>query len=50
MKGLKIAAYIVGGIVGLFVIAIALIALFFDPNDYKADIARTVEDKKRTAN
>ncbi|MGC3980236.1 MAG: AsmA family protein [Steroidobacteraceae bacterium] len=45
MRVFKIAAWVLGGIVALVVVGIALIALFFDPNDYKADIEKLVTDK-----
>jgi AsmA protein len=47
MKLLKIAGYIVAGVVGLLVLGVGLIALLFDPNDYKADIERLVQDSTK---
>jgi AsmA protein len=47
MKLLKIAGYIVAGMAGLLVLGVGLIALFFDPNDYKADIERLVQDSTK---
>jgi AsmA protein len=43
MRALKIAGYVVGALVALIVVAIALIALFVDPNDYRDEIAARVE-------
>jgi AsmA protein len=43
MRILKIAAYVVGGLLALVVLALVLIVVFVDPNDYRDDIARIVE-------
>lgn len=45
MRILKILGWLVGGIVVLLVIGVALVALFFDPNDYKTQIEQVVKDK-----
>jgi AsmA protein len=45
MRALKIAGIVVGGLVGLVVIALLLVVLFVDPNDYRDDIERVVESK-----
>ncbi|HVF18142.1 MAG TPA: AsmA family protein [Steroidobacteraceae bacterium] len=43
MRIFKIAAYIVGGLLALIVLALVLVVVFVDPNDYRDDIARMVE-------
>jgi AsmA protein len=43
MRILKIAAYVVGGLLALVVIALVAVVVFVDPNDYRDDIARIVE-------
>jgi AsmA protein len=43
MRIFKIAAYIVGGLLALIVLALVLVVVFVDPNDYRDDIARIVE-------
>lgn len=45
MRALKIAAWVAGGLVALIVVALLLVVLFVDPNDYRDDIARMVEQK-----
>jgi AsmA protein len=45
MRALKIAGIVVGGLVALVVIALLLVVLFVDPNDYRDDIERVVESK-----
>lgn len=45
MRLFKIAAWLLAGMAGIVVIGIALVALFFDPNDYKQQIERLVQDK-----
>lgn len=45
MRAVKIAAWVVGGIVALIGVALLLIVLFVDPNDYRDDIERLVEQK-----
>jgi AsmA protein len=43
MRVLKIVGYVAAALVALVALGILGIALFFDPNDYKADIERMVE-------
>ncbi len=43
MRGLKIAAYIIGALVALVILALVLVVVFVDPNDYRDDIAAIVE-------
>jgi AsmA protein len=43
MRALKIAGWLVGGLVALVVVAVTLIVLFVDPNDYRDRIAGIVE-------
>ncbi len=45
MRIAKIAAYVVGGVIGLIVLALVLIVVFVDPNDYRDDIERVVESQ-----
>lgn len=45
MRGLKIAGIVVGGLIGLVVIALLLVVLLVDPNDYRDDIERVVESE-----
>src|SRR5882762_1839124 len=45
MRILKVATWALAGILALLVLCIALVALFFNPNDYKAQIERLVADK-----
>lgn len=45
MRAVKIAAYIAGGLIALIVVALLLIVLLVDPNDYRDDIERMVESK-----
>ncbi len=45
MRILKIAGWVLGGIVTLLIVGVALVALFFDPNDYKTEIEQLVKDK-----
>ncbi|MET0534259.1 MAG: AsmA family protein [Steroidobacter sp.] len=45
MRALKIAGMVVGGLVALVVLALLLVVLFVDPNDYRDDIERVVESK-----
>ncbi|MGD9842726.1 MAG: AsmA family protein, partial [Steroidobacteraceae bacterium] len=45
MRILKIAGWLVGSIIALLIVGIALVALFFDPNDYKTEIETLVKDK-----
>ena len=43
MRPLRIAAYVIGGLAGLIVLALVLVLVFVDPNDYRDDIERLVE-------
>ncbi|HEX9878137.1 MAG TPA: AsmA family protein [Gammaproteobacteria bacterium] len=43
-KLLKVLGIVFGALVGLVVIAMVAVSLFFDPNDYKAEIAAAVEE------
>lgn len=45
MRPLRIAAYVVAGLIGLIVIGLVLVLVFVDPNDYRDDIERMVEQK-----
>jgi AsmA protein len=45
MRAVKIAAYVVGALLALIVIAITLVVLFVDPNDYRDEIAARVEQQ-----
>jgi AsmA protein len=45
MRALKIVGIVVGSLVGLIVIAAVAIVLLVDPNDYRDDIARLVQQK-----
>ena len=45
MRALKIAGYVVGALIALIVVAVTLIVLFVDPNDYRDDIAAAVETR-----
>jgi AsmA protein len=45
MRGIRIAAYIAAGLIGLIVVALVLVVVFVDPNDYRDDIERMVEQK-----
>src|ERR1041384_5354752 len=45
MRGLRIAAYVAAGLIGLMVIGLVLVVMFVDPNDYRDDIERMVEQK-----
>src|SRR5215470_12205415 len=45
MRALKIAGIVVGAVVGLVVIGIVAILLIVDPNDYRDDIAKLVQQK-----
>ena len=41
----RIAAYVAAGLFGLIVIALVLVVVFVDPNDYRDDIQKMVEQK-----
>ncbi|NLG78011.1 MAG: AsmA family protein [Xanthomonadaceae bacterium] len=43
MRALKIAGYVVGGLIALIVVALVLLLIFVDPNDYRDDIEQLVE-------
>lgn len=45
MRIAKIALYVLGGLLALIVLALVLIVVFVDPNDYRDDIERIVENK-----
>jgi AsmA protein len=45
MRALKIAAWVLGGLIGLIVIGLVLIVVFVHPNDYRDDIERVVQDE-----
>ncbi|MFL6551249.1 MAG: AsmA family protein [Povalibacter sp.] len=45
MRIVKIAAYVVGALIALIVVAIVLVVLFVDPNDYRDEIAARVEQQ-----
>jgi AsmA protein len=45
MRALKIAGIVVGSLVGLVVVAAIAIVLLVDPNDYRDDIAKLVQQK-----
>ena len=45
MRALKIVGYVVGGLVAIIVIALIGILVFVDPNDYRDDIERLVEER-----
>ncbi|MBX5461181.1 MAG: AsmA family protein [Steroidobacteraceae bacterium] len=45
MRALKIAGIVAAALVGLIIIGIAALLLFVDPNDYRDDIAKLVEEK-----
>lgn len=43
MRIVKIAAYVVGALLALIVVAVVCVVVFVDPNDYRDDIAQLVE-------
>lgn len=45
MRILKLIAWIIGGLIALMVVAAVLIVVFVDPNDYRDDIERAVENQ-----
>src|SRR5690349_15526167 len=45
MRALKIVGIVVGSVVALIVLALLLVVLFVDPNNYRGDIERMVESK-----
>jgi uncharacterized protein involved in outer membrane biogenesis len=45
MRALKIAGIVAGSLVGLVVLAVAVLLLVIDPNDYKPQLAQLVKEK-----
>ena len=45
MRPLRIVAYVAAGLIGLIVIGLVLVVMFVDPNDYRDDIEKLVEEK-----
>lgn len=45
MRALKIAGYVIGGLIALIVVILIGVVLFVDPNDYRDDIERLVEEQ-----
>ena len=45
MRALKIVGYVIGGLIAVVVIALIAIVVFVDPNDYRDDIERLVEER-----
>jgi AsmA protein len=45
MRPLRIAAYVAAGLIGLIVIALVLVVIFVDPNDYRDRLAQLVKEK-----
>ena len=45
MSALRIVAYVAAGLIGLVVIGLVLVVVFVDPNDYRDDIEKLVEEK-----
>jgi AsmA protein len=45
MRSLRIVAYVAAGLIGLIVIGLVLVVVFVDPNDYRDDIEKLVEEK-----
>ncbi len=45
MRAVKIAGIVVGAVIGLVVLGAVAIVLWVDPNDYRDDIAKLVEQK-----
>lgn len=45
MRPLRIVAYVAAGLIGLIVIGLLLVVVFVDPNDYRDDIEKLVEEK-----
>lgn len=43
MRIAKMAAYVIGALVALVLVAVTLVVIFVDPNDYRDDIAAAVE-------
>lgn len=45
MRIVKLVAWIVGGLIALLIVAAVLVLVFVDPNDYRDDIERAVENQ-----
>ncbi|MGH8239191.1 MAG: AsmA family protein, partial [Steroidobacteraceae bacterium] len=45
MRPLRIVALVAAGLIGLIVIGLVLVVVFVDPNDYRDDIEKMVEEK-----
>ncbi|MET0986114.1 MAG: AsmA family protein [Steroidobacteraceae bacterium] len=45
MRIVKLVAWIIGGLIALFIVAAVLVLVFVDPNDYRDDIERAVENQ-----
>jgi AsmA protein len=45
MRPLRIAAYVAAGLIGLIVIALVLVVILVDPNDYRDRLAQLVKEK-----
>jgi AsmA protein len=45
MRALKIVGFVLGGLIALIVVALVLVLVFVDPNDYRDDIERIVESE-----
>jgi AsmA protein len=45
MKAIKWVGIVLGGVLALVVVCMTLVAVFFDPNDYKADIERLAQER-----
>jgi AsmA protein len=45
MKALKYLLYVIAGLIVLLIVAIAIVAATFDPNDYKPQIVQLVKDR-----
>lgn len=45
MKGVKIVGVVVGGLIGLVLLVGLAVSLFFDPNDYRDELAAQVQEQ-----
>src|SRR5215212_6352053 len=45
MRPLRIAAYAAAGLIGLLIVTLVCVVIFVDPNDYRDDIEKLVEQK-----